>query len=147
MPAISEMVYDLGVRIHEIQNSIVMDHTNWNAISTKEALVRSVHDLIAHKKDDTVLYFTCMDRFAEALGFKEQPGVYFSNCVDGKKQLHLHGNGDILICELCHPVVIGNIYNGTSLKDIYKNKPKQLQEFLDKLPCPAYDALFPVGSK
>ncbi|QDY84781.1 radical SAM protein [Paenibacillus polymyxa] len=146
MPAISEKVYELGVRIHEIQNSIVMDHTNWNAISTKEALIRSVHDLIAHKKDDTVLYFTCMDRFAEALGFKEQPGVYFSNCVDGKKQLHLHGNGDILICELCHPVVIGNIYNGTSLKDIYKNKPKQLQEFLDKLPCPAYDALFPEGS-
>lgn len=50
MPAISEKVYELGVRIHEIQNSIVMDHTNWNAISTKEALVRSVHDLIAHKK-------------------------------------------------------------------------------------------------
>jgi MoaA/NifB/PqqE/SkfB family radical SAM enzyme len=83
-----------------------------------------------------------MDRFAEQLNLREQPGVYFSNCVDGTKQLHLHGNGDILICELCHPVVIGNIYSGTSLKDIYKQQPAALTDFLEKRPCPAYDALF-----
>ncbi|WP_408976199.1 radical SAM protein [Paenibacillus jiagnxiensis] len=143
MREISDKVYELGVRIHEIQNSIVMNHSSWNAIASREALIRSVQELIACKRDDTVLYFTCMDRFAEALGFREQSGVYFSHCVDGKKQLHLHGNGNILICELCHPVVIGNIYEGTVLKDIYTHKPELLQQFLAKLPCPAYDALFP----
>lgn len=145
MKAISETVYQLGVRIHEIQNSIVMDHSGWNAISAREELKRAVTELIDMKKEDTVLYLTCMDRFAEALGFHEQSDVHFSHCVDGKTQLHLHGNGDVLICELCHPVVIGNIYQGTSLKDIYANKPAPLAEFLEKLPCPALDALFPEG--
>lgn len=92
-----------------------------------------------------MLYFTCMDRFMEALGFREQPGVYFPHCIEGKTQLHLHGNGDILISELCHPVVIGNIYKGTSLKDIYKPMPVELERFLDRQPCPALDALFPQG--
>ncbi|MDO3409916.1 radical SAM protein [Saccharibacillus sp. CPCC 101409] len=148
MPAISAKVHELGVRIHEIQNSIVMDHEErpgWNAVATREALVRSVSDLIAARRPDTELYFTCMDRFMERLGFKEEPGVYFSNCVDGKKQLHLHGNGDILICELCRPEVIGNVYRGADLKTIYANRPPALAEFLERLPCPAYDALFPAG--
>lgn len=143
MQAISDSVYDMGVRIHEIQNSIIMDHLNWNAISTREALVHSVTQLIEHKKPNTTLYFTCMDRFAEQLGFQEQADIHFSHCVDGKKQLHLHGNGDVLICELCHPVIIGNIYEGTVLQDIYTSRPEALADFLEKLPCPAYDALFP----
>jgi MoaA/NifB/PqqE/SkfB family radical SAM enzyme len=142
MQAISDKVYNLGVRIHEIQNSIKMPHTDWSQIVSKASLVQSVTALIENKKPDTTLYFTCMDRFAEQLDLREQPGVYFSNCVDGTKQLHLHGNGDILICELCHPVVIGNIYDGTPLKDIYKQQPAALTDFLDKRPCPAYDALF-----
>lgn len=143
MKEISECVYRLGVRIHEIQNGILMNHTGWNAIAARDELKRALSDLIEVKKEDTVLYLTCMDRFMDALGIGEQPGVHFSHCVDGKKQLHLHGNGDVLICELCHPVVIGNIYQGTSLKDIYHNKPAPLADFLEKLPCPALDALFP----
>lgn len=142
---IGECVYALGVRTHEIQNSIIMDHTGWNAIAARDELKRAVSGLIASKKDDTVLFLTCMDRFAEALGIREQPGVHLTHCVDGKKQLHLHGNGDVLICELCHPVVIGNIYQGLSLKDVYARRPKPLADFLEKLPCPALDALFPDG--
>ncbi|PZT53202.1 radical SAM protein [Paenibacillus silvae] len=142
MQAISDKVYELGVRIHEIQNSIKMPHTDWSQVVSKASLVQSVKALIENKKPDTTLYFTCMDRFADQLNLREQPGVYFSNCVDGTKQLHLHGNGDILICELCHPVVIGNIYKGTSLRDIYKQQPAALTDFLEKRPCPAYDALF-----
>ncbi|WP_438447318.1 radical SAM protein [Gorillibacterium sp. sgz5001074] len=145
MKEISESVYALGVRTHEIQNSIVMDHTGWNAISAREDLKKAMTELLAAKREDTTLFLTCMDRFAEQLGLPELPGVFFSHCVDGKKQLHLHGNGDILICELCHPVVIGNIYQGTSLKDIYTHKPAALADFLEKLPCPALDALFPEG--
>ncbi|MDQ0086966.1 MoaA/NifB/PqqE/SkfB family radical SAM enzyme [Paenibacillus anaericanus] len=145
MQEISDKVYQLGVRTHEIQNSIIMDHTGWKSIAARDALKQAVNDLIQHKKDDTVLYFTCMDRFAEALGFEEQPGVYFPHCIEGMKQLHLHGNGDILISELCHPVIIGNIYKGTSLKDIYSNMPAPLEQYLEKRPCPALDALFPQG--
>lgn len=145
MKEISDHVYDMGVRIHEIQNSIIMDHTGWKSIAAREQLKNAVNELIARKKEDTILYFTCMDRFMDALGFEEQPGVYFPHCIEGKKQLHLHGNGDILISELCHPVIIGNIYNGTSLKDLYSNMPVPLAQFLDKQPCPALDALFPQG--
>ncbi|MDQ0195715.1 radical SAM protein [Paenibacillus wynnii] len=145
MKEISDHVYGLGVRTHEIQNSIIMDHSGWKSIAAREQLKAAVNDLIAGKKEDTTLYFTCMDRFMEALGFEEQPGVYFPHCIEGKKQLHLHGNGDILISELCHPVIIGNIYNGTSLNDLYSNMPSPLAQFLDKQPCPALDALFPQG--
>ncbi|OBZ14870.1 radical SAM protein [Bacillus sp. FJAT-27264] len=143
MKEISDHVYDMGVRTHEIQNSIIMGHTGWKAIAAREQLKQAVNDLISRKKDDTTLYFTCMDRFMEEMGFQEQPGVYFPHCIEGKKQLHLHGNGDILISELCHPVIIGNIYNGTSLKDLYSSMPGPLAQFLDKQPCPARDALFP----
>ncbi|MHA6529714.1 radical SAM protein [Paenibacillus sp. BAC0078] len=143
MQEISEHVYAMGVRTHEIQNSIIMGHTGWKAIAAREQLKNAVNELIANKKEDTTLYFTCMDRFMEKLGFQEKPGVYFPHCIEGKKQLHLHGNGDILISELCHPVIIGNIYNGTSLKDIYTNMPAPLSKFLEKQPCPALTALFP----
>lgn len=142
MEAISDHVYGMGVRIHEIQNSIVMGHTGWKAIAARDRLKKAVEDLIARKKDDTTLYFTCMDRFMDEMGFKEQPGVHFPHCIEGKKQLHLHGNGDILISELCHPVIIGNIYKGTTLKDIYTQMPKPLADYLEKQPCPARDALF-----
>lgn len=145
MKEISDHVYAMGVRTHEIQNSIIMDHTGWKSIAAREQLKNAVSELIAMKKEDTILYFTCMDRFMDALGFEEQPGVYFPHCIEGKKQLHLHGNGDILISELCHPVIIGNIYQGTSLKDLYSNMPAPLAQFLDKLPCPALEALFPQG--
>ncbi|MEK5438722.1 MULTISPECIES: radical SAM protein [Paenibacillus] len=145
MKEISDHVYAMGVRTHEIQNSIIMDHTGWKSIAAREQLKNAVSELIAMKEEDTTLYFTCMDRFMDALGFEEQPGVYFPHCIEGKKQLHLHGNGDILISELCHPVIIGNIYQGTSLKDLYSNMPAPLAQFLDKLPCPALDALFPQG--
>ncbi len=143
--AISECVYQLGVRIHEIQNGIMIKHSGWNAITARDELKRSMTELIEMKQVDTVLYLTCMDRFFEALGLREQQDVHFSRCIDGKKQLHLHSNGDVLICELCHPVVIGNIYQGTSLKEIYLNKPAPLTDFLNKQPCLALDALYPNG--
>lgn len=145
MDEISDHVYQLGVRTHEIQNSIIMDHTGWKSIAAREALKQAVNSLIARKKQDTTLYFTCMDRFMTELGFKEQPGVYFPHCIEGKKQLHLHGNGDILISELCCPVIIGNIYQGTSLTRLYEEMPEPLRDFLDREPCPAYEALFPTS--
>ncbi|MBY0008937.1 radical SAM protein [Paenibacillus typhae] len=144
MQEISDHVYSMGVRTHEIQNSIIMGHTGWKAIAAQENLKNAVNQLIANRKEDTTLYFTCMDRFMDRLGFEEQPGVYFPHCIEGKKQLHLHGNGDILISELCHPVIIGNIYKGTSLNELYTNMPKPLEQFLQKQPCPALDALFPA---
>lgn len=140
---INARAYELGVRTHEIQNGIVMNHTGWSHIPAREQLKRAVEDLIAAKREDGVLYFTCMDRFAEALSLPEPPGVHYSHCIEGKTQLHLHGNGDVLISELCHPVVIGNIYNGTELKDIFHNMPSPLKDYLDKEPCPALKAVFP----
>lgn len=140
---ISARAYELGVKTHEIQNGIIMNHTGWKDIPAREQLRRAVAELIAAKPADGVLYFTCMDRFAEKLGFQEQEGVYFPHCIEGKKQLHLHGNGDILISELCYPVVIGNIYQGTALKDIFRAMPAGLQDYLRRQPCPALQAVFP----
>ncbi|WP_068786569.1 radical SAM protein [Paenibacillus phocaensis] len=134
---IADQVYRLGVRTHEIQNGIEMAHSGWKATTARDSLKKAVQQLIDAKREDSTLYFTCMDRFAEKLGFADQPGVYFSRCIEGRKQLHLHGNGDILISELCYPVVIGNVYRGTSLKDLFTHMPSALKHFLDTEPCPA----------
>lgn len=141
---INARAYELGVKTHEIQNGIIMSHSGWNDIPAKEQLRAAVQELIDVKPADGILYFTCMDRFAEQLGFQEQEGVYFPHCIEGKTQLHLHGNGDVLISELCHPVVIGNIYKGTALKDIFRDMPAPLRDYLDRLPCPALDAVQPL---
>lgn len=140
---IGDHVYQLGVRNHEIQNSIKMEHSGWKAIAARDQLKKVVQELIEAKRDDSTIYFTCMDRFAAELGFSDQPGVYFSHCIEGKKQLHLHGNGDVLISELCYPVIIGNIYRGASLKEIFSQMPPALKHFIDTEPCPALEALFP----
>lgn len=139
---VHDRVYELGARIHEIQNSIVMPHTGWEGVLKEQEIKEAVDKLIAHRREGMSLYFTCIDRFADKLDFKEQPNVHLTHCIEGKTQLHLHGNGDVIISELCHPVVIGNIYKGLSLKDVYENMPKPLSRFLNELPCPAYDVLY-----
>ncbi|WP_425415641.1 radical SAM protein [Paenibacillus oryzae] len=139
---IHDRVYELGARIHEIQNSIVMPHTGWQGILEERELKEAIHGLIARRREGMSLFFTCIDRFAERLDFKEGPHVHLTHCIEGKTQLHLHGNGDIIISELCHPVVIGNVYRDLSLRTVYQNRPKPLSDFLNKLPCPAYDSLY-----
>lgn len=93
-----------------------------------------------------MLYFICMDCFVDLLGLYEQLGVYFFNCVDGIKQLYLYGNGDIFICELCYLVVIGNIYDGILLNEIYVKQLFVLVDFLENWLCFVYDVLF-VGEQ
>ncbi|WP_058303442.1 radical SAM protein [Gorillibacterium timonense] len=147
LPEIHESAYELGIRTHEIQNAIRMNHTGWSSIAARDQLKQAVEELVRAKKEDMILYFTCMDRFVDELGLPQPEGVHYSHCIDGKTQLHLHGNGDVLICELCHPVIIGNIYKGTDLNTIYRDRPSALDDYLTKLPCPAFDALFPQGER
>ncbi|MEO3944096.1 radical SAM protein [Gorillibacterium sp. CAU 1737] len=144
---IHESAYEMGIRTHEIQNAIRMNHTGWSAIAARDQLKQAVEGLVRAKKDDMKLYLTCMDRFVDLLGLPQGDNIFYSHCIDGKTQLHLHGNGDVLICELCHPVVIGNIYSGTDLNTIYRDRPAALDSYLKKLPCPALDALFPQSTR
>ena len=69
-------------------------------------------------------------------GIKRGKNVYVANCVEGKCRLYLHSNSDILISEL-YPVVIGNVFAVTSLRDIYSRMPSELRKFLNERPCPA----------
>lgn len=137
---IDQFIYGLGVRIHEIQNGIAMNHTGWNSLPSPEQLKRAVNRLIDGKPDDMTVYLTCMDRFAERWGLNRGKRVHVANCVEGRCQLHLHANGDILISELCYPVMIGNVFEGTSLKNIYIDMPKPLRKYLEARPCPALAA-------
>lgn len=50
MKEISDHVYSMGVRTHEIQNSIIMGHTGWKAIAAREQLKNAVNELIERKK-------------------------------------------------------------------------------------------------
>jgi hypothetical protein len=44
-------------------------------------------------------------------------------------------------------VVIGNIYKGTKLADIFNSMPPALEDYLQREPCPAREAMFPEESK
>ena len=95
------------------------------------------------EKDENVeIYFSCVrdnipkKLFEEIKSFaKEKRNVFFPSCIEGKNQLHLHNNGDILICELGCPTVIGNILNGTDLNSILQKPPKKLKEFISNHTC------------
>ncbi|NIP41477.1 MAG: radical SAM protein, partial [candidate division Zixibacteria bacterium] len=67
-----------------------------------------------------------------------QDGVYFPTCVEGVSQLHLHSNGEILICDIGNPVVVGNINKGDSLADILSEKSKEISVLSKQCACTTF---------
>ncbi|MCX7746867.1 MAG: radical SAM protein [Clostridia bacterium] len=140
MKEVCNFVYDLGVRKMEIQYGVPTIHSGWNKITFEDKLSEVIEGIIKNKKDDTQMFFSCIDithyhEFNSRIDELNQKGVYFPKCIEGKKQLHLHSNGDVLICELGYPVVIGNIFSGTSLDGIFKSMPEELIRFLNDHNC------------
>ncbi len=135
-------IYALGVRHMELQYGISIDHSGWNKTIFKEKVNLMITEIINCKKPDSLVYFSCLD-LADYPTFREQEeelkkqGIFFPRCIEGKKQLHLHSNGDILICELGYPVVLDNLFaNPGAFVDIYSNKmPEKLTDFISQHPC------------
>jgi len=134
---------DLGVKKHEIQLAIPIDSNKWNNLTDINKLFKIVKDLILKKDKDSEIYFSCFRKNIPEeilkkmldLAAEKESNVFFPDCIEGKNQLHLHCNGDILICELGYPKVIGNVFKGTDLNSIHQTMPKELEEFISNHSC------------
>ena len=112
---ISQLIYGLGVRIHEIQYGICQD--NWTTGITETGNVcDALIQLFENRPDEMSIYLSC---FKLIEGSKEEKRlrpyinegkVFITNCIDGISQFHLHDNGDLIVCDLGYPQVITNIY-------------------------------------
>lgn len=133
---IHHYLHGLGVRKHEIQNGIPIAERDWAEVLPPPQVEAVIENLIENRHPEVELYFSCIDInprgtfYPKVLHYLKQGGVHFPSCIEGRNQLHVHSNGDVLICELGHPVVIANLNEGTRLNDLLQNKPPALEEFL-----------------
>jgi hypothetical protein len=94
--------------------------------------------VILNRHPDIALYFSCVvidpcgPFYSRVMSYLQMGNIHFPSCVEGRNQLHLHSNGDVLICELGHPKVIGSLVNGTQLNELLTNKPPELIDFLER---------------
>ena len=135
---IHHFIHDLGVRKHEIQNGIPIEKNDWAEVLPRERLHAVIERLIENRLPDITLYFSCIDIephtdfHQKVLSFISQGSIHFPSCIEGRNQLHVHSNGDVLICELGHPKVIASLNDGTRLNDLLINKPPALVDFLER---------------
>ncbi|MFD2672423.1 radical SAM/SPASM domain-containing protein [Marinicrinis sediminis] len=138
-----QLAYELGVRKHEFQYgiSVEQEQRRWKQQLKPFDTEQTLWSLIQHKAYDSEMYFTCVDLDPShpltPLILRTE-GVNFPRCMEGMKQLHIHSNGDILICELGYPKKIGNVLEGTRLDQLYTQMPEALSSFLKHHRCQKY---------
>lgn len=136
MADVHRFAAELGVRKHEIQMEIPGVHQGYENTLSADVICDAITELVSARDPRTSIFFSCLSAYfrpgTEAWKrlqpLLRDPGVIYASCIEGKAQLHLHSNGDVLICELGAPEVIGNIF-GKDLLSIYEESPK-LQEFV-----------------
>ena len=129
---------ELGVRKHEIQMEIPSIHQGYENTLTDDSLMDAIADLCEARDPRTTLFFSCLSAYFKPKSdpwnrlqpLLRDPGVIYASCIEGKAQLHLHSNGDVMICELGNPDVIGNVFD-TDILAMYEESPK-LKAFVEK---------------
>lgn len=139
LPEIHAFTADLGVTKHEIQMEIPSLHQGYESTLGTDEIARAIVELVEARDPRTTLYFSCLSAHfpRTSLAWKvvqpvfADPGVVNSSCIEGKAQLHIHSNGDVMICELGCPEVIGNVFDD-DLLTLFKTPGSRLQQFVRK---------------
>jgi MoaA/NifB/PqqE/SkfB family radical SAM enzyme len=134
---VHRFLHGLGVRQQEIQMEIPAVHTGYKTTLQPETIAASIVELLENRNEELELSFSCLSayfRTTDPLWQRISPhlqakGVRVAHCIEGKSQLHLHSNGDVLICELGNPDVIGNVFE-RPLADIFASPSEKLKAFL-----------------
>lgn len=138
MAEVHRFAADLGVRKHEIQMEIPSVHQGYQNTLDAEAILDAISTMIEARAPQTTMFFSCLSAYFRPKSetwkrlqlLLRDPGVIYASCIEGKAQLHLHSNGDVMICELGNPDVIGNVFD-TDMLSMYEESPK-LKEFIAK---------------
>ena len=138
MTQVNHFAADLGVKKHEIQMEIPSIHQGYENTLDVEIILESIGNLCASRDPRTTLFFSCLsayfrpksDQWNRLQPLLRDPGVVYASCIEGKAQLHLHSNGDVMICELGNPEVIGNVFT-TDILMMYEESRK-LKAFIQK---------------
>ncbi|QKV96371.1 radical SAM protein [Streptomyces sp. NA02950] len=136
MADVHRFAADLGVGKHEIQMEIPGVHQGYENTLSADAICDAITRLVTARDPRTTIFFSCLSAYfrpgseswRRLQPLLRDPGVIYASCIEGKAQLHLHSNGDVLICELGAPEVIGNIFD-TPLLRLYEESEK-LREFV-----------------
>jgi len=122
---------ELGVGKHEIQMEIPSLHQGYQNTLPHDLICDSIARLVESRDPRCTLFFSCLsayfrpgsDHWKRLQPLFRDPGVIYASCIEGKAQLHLHSNGDVMICELGNPDVIGNVFE-TDMLTMYETSPK-----------------------
>ncbi|WCD88433.1 GTP 3',8-cyclase [Streptomyces xanthophaeus] len=136
MARVHHFAAGLGVRKHEIQMEIPGVHQGYENTLAAETISDAIVGLVSDRDPRTTIFFSCLSAYFKPGSepwkrlqpLLRDPGVIYASCIEGKAQLHLHSNGDVMICELGAPEVIGNIFE-MPLLTMYEESPK-LKEFV-----------------
>jgi MoaA/NifB/PqqE/SkfB family radical SAM enzyme len=136
---VHNFIGDLGVTKHEVQMEIPGVHEGYKSTIAADELADLISDLIDNRRPDVTLYFSCVSAYIKpgSPNYKKiskhyaTKGVTFASCIEGKNQLHVHSTGDVMICELGAPEIIGNVF-ATPLSEIVGSEPEQLKAFIKK---------------
>ncbi|WP_328340481.1 radical SAM protein [Micromonospora sp. NBC_00421] len=131
MAEVHRFAAELGVRKHEIQMEIPSVHQGYANTLDADRVCTAIANLVEQRDPRTTLFFSCLSAYLRpgSDGWKRlqpllrDPGVIYASCIEGKAQLHLHSNGDVMICELGNPDVIGNVFE-TDMLAMYEESPK-----------------------
>jgi len=134
---IHDFIADLGVTKHEIQMEIPGIHEGYTSTTPADELAELLCDLIDHQRPGVHMYFSCLSAYIKPTSpsfprirpYYGRDGVHFAGCIEGKNQLHVHSNGDIMLCELGAPSVIGNVFQ-TRLSHLVESRPESLLSFV-----------------
>ncbi len=138
MADIHRFVAERGVTLHEIQMEIPSVHQGYESTLSSDQLLDAIETLVRARDPRTTLYFSCLSAYFghSAEPWKRlrpifaEPGVINSTCIEGKAQLHIHSNGDVMICELGCPEVIGNVFDDDLMALFHGSE--RLQEFIHR---------------
>jgi MoaA/NifB/PqqE/SkfB family radical SAM enzyme len=139
LPQINAFAAGLGVTKHEIQMEIPSLHQGYESTLGSDEIARAIVELVEARDPRTTLFFSCLSahfpRTSDAWRLVQPvfatPGVVNSSCIEGKAQLHVHSNGDVMICELGCPEVIGNVFDD-DLLTLFNAPGSRLQQFIQK---------------
>lgn len=131
MADVHQFAADMGVRKHEIQMEIPSQHQGYENTLSHDRLCDAIAQLVGNRDPECRIFFSCLsayfrpgsEHWNRLQPLFRDPGVIYSNCIEGKAQLHLHSNGDVMICELGNPDVIGNVFE-TDMLTMYETSDK-----------------------